>query len=324
MNSSPEAAGHSASRTGPTIAAHPSARAGARLSRARRSRRFPWATILLLLPATALMGVFLFGPIVQAVRVAVTNEALTGPQAVNYGYVGLANFGQLIGDPDFHNAVLISLEYVSASVIGITGMGLLLAYLMLRGVHPRLVRLVSGIVIVAWVVPEIVAGFIWLAFGSNNGTLAMILRPITGGGSDWLIRAPLVLVTLATIWATTAFSMLVFTAGLHGLPSEVLEAATVDGANRAQRIARIELPMLKGTIATNLILVTLSILTDFTLIFTLTAGGPGTSTTTLPIYIFQQAITFTALGYGTAAAVVLIAVAAVVSVLYVILLRVEV
>lgn len=270
------------------------------------------------------MGVFLFGPIVQAVRVAVTNEALTGPQAVNYGYIGLANFGQLIGDPDFHNAVLISLEYVSASVIGITGMGLLLAYLMLRGVHPRLVRLVSGIVIVAWVVPEIVAGFIWLAFGSNNGTLAMILRPITGGGSDWLIRAPLVLVTLATIWATTAFSMLVFTAGLHGLPSEVLEAATVDGANRAQRIARIELPMLKGTIATNLILVTLSILTDFTLIFTLTAGGPGTSTTTLPIYVFQQAITFTVLGYGTAAAVVLIAVAAIVSVLYVILLRVEV
>jgi len=290
----------------------------------RRHRPFSWGTLLLLLPATTLLIIFLFGPIVQAIRVATTNEALTGPQAVNYGFIGLANFSQLWADPDFHNAITVSAEYVSASVIGITGMGLLLAYLMLRGVHPQLVRLVSGIVIVAWVVPEIVAGFIWLAFGGSNGTLAMLLQPLTGGGNDWLIRAPLVLVTMATIWATTAFSMLVFTAGLQGLPTEVLEAATVDGANRWQRIVRVELPMLKSTIATNLILVTLSILTDFTLIFTLTAGGPGTATTTLPIYVFQEAITITVLGYGTAAAVVLIAIAAVVSLLYVVLLRIEV
>jgi multiple sugar transport system permease protein len=292
--------------------------------RMRLLQRFPWSTLLLLIPATALLVVFLFGPIVQAIRVATTNEALTGPQAVNYGFVGLTNFSQLLADPDFHTAIIVSAEYVSASVIGITGMGLLLAYLMLRGVHPHLVRLVSGIVIVAWVVPEIVAAFIWLAFGDANGTLAMILRPITGSGGDWLIRAPLVLVTLATIWATTAFSMLVFTAGLQGLPPEVLEAAIVDGANRWQRIVRVELPMLRNTIATTLILVTLSILTDFTLIFTLTGGGPGTATTTLPIYIFQQAITDTILGYGTAAAVMLIAIAAVVSLLYVILLRIEV
>lgn len=277
-----------------------------------------------MLPATALLVVFLLGPIIQAVRVATTNEALTGPQAINYGFIGLANFSQLFADPDFHSALTISAEYVSASVIGITAMGLLLAYLMRSGVHPLIVRLVSGIVIIAWVVPEIVAGYIWLAFGGNNGTLAMLLQPITGSGSDWLIRAPLVLVTMATIWATTAFSMLVFTAGLHGLPEEVLEAATMDGANLWQRILQVELPMLKGTIAVNLILVTLSILTDFTLIYTITGGGPGTATTTLPLYVFQEAITVTVLGYGTAAAVVLVAVAAVISVLYVTLLRIEV
>jgi multiple sugar transport system permease protein len=203
-------------------------------------------------------------------------------------------------------------------------MGLLLAYLMRRGVHPVLVRLISGIVIIAWVVPEIVAGIIWLAFAGNGSTLAMMLQPITGGGNDWLVRAPLVLVTVATIWATTAFSMLVFTAGLHGLPEEVLEAATVDGANLWQRIVWVELPMLRSTIGINLILVTLSILTDFTLIYTVTAGGPGTATTTLPLYIYQQAITIGVLGYGTAAAVVLIAVAAVISALYVTLLRIEV
>jgi multiple sugar transport system permease protein len=287
-------------------------------------RRLPWANLLLLLPATALLLVFLFGPILQAIRVATTNEALTGPHAVDYGFVGLSNFTKLLSDPDFLNALRVSGEYVGGSVAGISAVGLLLAYLLRRGVHPALVKMVSGVVIVAWVVPEIVAGFIWLAFGGNNGTLAMILGPMTGGGSDLLVSAPLVLVTVATIWATTAFSMLVFAAGLHGLPEEVLEAATVDGANLWQRIVRIELPMLKSTIATNLILVTLTVLTDFTLIYTLTAGGPGTETTTLPLYVFQEAISFTVLGYGTAAAVVLIAVAAIVSLLYVLVLRIEV
>ncbi|HXT35250.1 MAG TPA: sugar ABC transporter permease, partial [Chloroflexota bacterium] len=173
-----------------------------RLVDPRQVRRFPWSTVLLLLPATGLLVVFLFGPIVQAVRVATTNEALTGPQAVHYGFIGLANFSQLFSDPDFHSALTVSAEYVSGSVVGITAMGLLLAYLMRSGVNPLLVRLVSGIVIVAWVVPEIVAGFIWLAFGGSNGTLALILQPITGGGNDWLVRAPLVLVSVATIWAT--------------------------------------------------------------------------------------------------------------------------
>jgi multiple sugar transport system permease protein len=278
-----------------------------------------------LLPATGLLLVFLFGPIVQAIRVATTNEALTGPHAYDYTSVGLSNFTKLFSDPDFINALQVSAEYVAGSVAGISAVGLLLAYLMRRGVHAMLVKIVSGVVIVAWVVPEIVAGFIWLAFGGTNGTLAMILGPIPGGGgSDLLVSAPLVLVTVATIWATTAFSMLIFTAGLHGLSEEVLEAATMDGANLWQRILHIELPMLKSTIATNLILVTLSVLTDFTLIFTLTAGGPGTETTTLPLYVFQEAISFTVLGYGTAAAVVLVAVAAIVSLLYVLLLRIEV
>jgi multiple sugar transport system permease protein len=286
--------------------------------------RIPWSTVLLLLPATALLLVFLFGPIVQAVRVATTNQALTGPHAINYGFTGLANFTELFADPDFHSALVVSAEYVIASVIGITATGLLLAYLMWHGVHPLIVRIVSGVVIIAWVVPEIVAGFIWLAFGGSDGTLAMILQPIAGGGNDWLVRAPLVLVSIATIWATTAFSMLVFTAGLHGLPEEVLEAAIMDGANLWQRILRVELPMLRNTIGTTLILVTLSVLTDFTLIYTITGGGPGTATTTLPLYVFQQAITVTVLGYGTAAAVVLIAVAAVISILYVSLLRIEV
>ncbi len=287
-------------------------------------RRLPWLPVGLLLPATVLLALFLFGPIVQAIIVGTTNEALTGVHAASYQSVGFTNFSRLFSDPDFLNALAVSAQYVVGSVVGITGVGLLLAYLMWHGVHPMVVRVVSGIVIVAWVIPEIVAAFIWRAFGGTGGTLALILTPIAGSGNNALIAAPLVLVCLATVWATAAFSMLVFTAGLHNLPEEVLEAARMDGANLWQRMLRIEIPMLRSTIATTLILVTLSVLTDFTLIYTLTGGGPGTATTTLPVYVFQTAINDTVLGYGTAAAVVLVAVAALVSLLYVLLLRIEV
>lgn len=312
-----------------SVSAQPGQQAVGNAARAQRQRtrrpwHLPWATALLLLPATALLAAFLFGPIVVAIWVATTNQTLTGPQAVTYGFVGLSNFVRLVSDPDFFHALVVSAEYVVVTVLGISGVGLLLAYLMRRGVRKWLVNTVSGIIIIAWVIPEIVAGFIWFAFAGNGGTLAMILAPATGGGGDWLIRAPLVLVCIATIWASAAFSMLVFSAGLQNLPDEVIEAAIVDGASLQQRILRIELPMMKRTIATNLILVTLSILTDFTLIYTLTAGGPGNATSTLPLYVFQEAISFTQLGYGTAAAVVLVAIAAVVSVLYVRFLRIEV
>src|SRR5665213_2530624 len=132
----------------------------ARASWSVRFRRLPWPPALLLLPATGLLVVFLVGPIIQAIRVATTNEALTGPHAYDYTSVGLANFTKLFSDPDFINALQVSAQYVAGSVAGISAVGLLLAYLMRRGVHAVLVKIVSGVVIVAWVVPEIVAGFI--------------------------------------------------------------------------------------------------------------------------------------------------------------------
>ncbi|MGH3275684.1 MAG: carbohydrate ABC transporter permease, partial [Streptosporangiaceae bacterium] len=126
------------------------------------------------------------------------------------------------------------------------------------------------------------------------------------------------------VWAGAAFSMLIFSAGLRGLPDEVVEAAVVDGARPWQRIRQVELPLLRRTFAVNLILVTLSTLTDFTLIYALTGGGPGDATQTLPQYAYQQTFSFAQLGFGDAAAVVLLIVAAVICLLYVWLLKVEV
>ncbi len=178
--------------------------------------------------------------------------------------------------------------------------------------------------IIAWVIPEVVVAFIWFAFAAQGGTLDKALAPFGASHTEWLIRFPLVLVCIATTWGGAALSMLIFTAGLRSIPDEVIEAATVDGARTTQRIRQIELPIMKRTIGVNLILVTIATLTDFTLIYTLTGGGPGDATQTVPQYVYQQTLSFAQLGYGNAAAVMLLLFAALASLLYVWLLRVEV
>lgn len=277
------------------------------------------------LPSVLLVGVFLVGPIIAAFLVSLTNQALTGIHALYYENVGLANYHSLFTDPVFFHSAYLSLLYVMlTAVIGETGLGLLVAYLMHRGASRLVIRFVGSTMIAAWVVPEIVAAFLWLAFGSQGGTLDTILRPVGLGHYAWLSQLPLILVSLATVWAGAAFSMLIFSAGLRGLPEEAIEAAVMDGARPWQRIRQVELPMLRRTFAVNLILVTMTTFTDFTLIYALTGGGPGDATQTLPQYAYQQTFSFGQLGLGDAAAVVLLIVTAAICLLYVRLLKVEV
>jgi multiple sugar transport system permease protein len=132
------------------------------------------------------------------------------------------------------------------------------------------------------------------------------------------------IVCIANLWRGVAFSMLLFGAGLRNISHEVKEAATLDGASTWQRLAWVILPIMKPTIVTNFILVTIGNLSDFTLIYALTHGGPGSATQTLPLYIYEQAFSYYELGYGTAIAMLLIAIGAIASFIYVRLLRTEI
>lgn len=130
-------------------------------------------------------------------------------------------------------------------------------------------------------------------------------------------------VIVANTWRGTAFSMLLYASALEGIPPELFEAASMDGANIWKRVRYITLPLLKGTIATDLVLITLATLSDFTLVWVMTAGGPGFKTQLLTIYTYQQAFKFYELGYGTAISLLILAVGAVLSLLYLRILRIE-
>ncbi|MFY9637054.1 MAG: sugar ABC transporter permease [Cellulosimicrobium cellulans] len=279
------------------------------------------ARLLPVLPAVLLLLVFLAGPVLWAFHASFTNAALTGRNARSPGWVGLENYQRLITDPVLPLSLVLTVVFVGGSaILGQNLLGLALALLMKRARRP-VAAVVGTAVVAAWVLPEIVAAFAAYAYFSRDGTLNQILGGLGFGQPDWLYSFPMVAIMLANIWRGTAFSMLVYRAALDDVPGEVTEAALMDGASGWQRLAYVTIPMIRSSIATNLMLITLQTLAVFTLIWVMTAGGPANASTTLPVLAYQEAFKFGDIGYGTAVASVLILIGLVFGAAYVRLLR---
>ncbi|WUW16147.1 sugar ABC transporter permease [Streptomyces sp. NBC_01465] len=289
------------------------------MSTLRRAGRFGW---LPLTPAVVLLLVFLAGPIGYCVYIAFTNMQLTGSSSTDF--VGFANFRRAFADPVFRNAVWLTLVFtVISSLVGQNSLGLLLATLMRRASKP--VRTLTGaFVIAAWVLPEIVAAFLLYAFFRREGTLNGILDWLHLPSQNWLYTLPIIAVSFANVWRGTAFSMLIYSAALGEIPQDITEAAEVDGASGLRRFWHITLPMIRRSIATNLMLNTLQTLSVFGLIWAMTRGGPGNRSETLPVFMYDQAFNKSLIGYGTAVALLLLLISSLFSVVYLRLLKTEV
>lgn len=282
--------------------------------------RFQASSVVWLMPGLVLMGALLIVPVVYALYLGFTNLELLGPHAQSYQFTGTANIVRMIHDTVFvHSVVLTVIFVVGSGIVAQTILGMALALLMQRALAPLRLS-VGAIVILAWVLPEISAAFIWYAAAQAHGTISLI----TGAtNTNYLSSDAMLIVCVANAWRNTAFSMLVFSAGLRNVSEEVDEAAQLEGAGYWRRLFSVTLPIIRPTIITNLLLITLLTLSDFTLIFAMTQGGPGNDTSTLPVYMYIEAFQFNELGYGTAIALALILIGGVFAVIYTRQLRSE-
>ncbi len=269
-----------------------------------------------LAPAIIIMVIFLVGPIVWSFYGSLTNAALTGPNAAHSSFIGLDNYVKLWNDPVFPLSLWLTVIFTLGSAVisqNVLGLGIALV---INRANRRLGTLVSSFVVAAWILPEIVAAFVCYAYFSKDGTLNQILAAFGMTGPNWLYSFPMFAIILANIWRGTAFSLLVYQAALNDVPPEIKEAAMIDGASGAKRLLYVTIPMIKNTITTNLMLITLQTLSVFTLIYVMTAGGPGNDSTTLPVLAYKEAFRFSNIGYGTAIATVLLLIGAVFSIIY--------
>ncbi|UOQ86816.1 carbohydrate ABC transporter permease [Gracilibacillus salinarum] len=280
-------------------------------------------SIFFLLPSWLLLLIFFIGPILLTFYFSFTNLALTGAQAQQMQFVGFDNFVMMFQDANFRISVVKTILFLLLSaIIGQQLLGFLLAFLM-KEKNTTFRRIIGIIIIAGWVTPEIVVAFCWVAFLNDNGTLNAIIQALGMNGVTWLYTFPLISVCIANIWHGTAFSMLVFQASLDDVPKSIEEAAKIDGASKLQILFRLIIPIVKGSIVTNMILVTLQTLGVFTLIYAMTGGGPGTATQTLPIFMYNQAFVNYQLGYGTAISLVLLLIGVVASLFYIRSMKVQ-
>lgn len=272
-------------------------------------------------PACALLLVFVVGPILYSLYLAFTDTRLTGAAAANPRWIGFDNFSRLLESPGLVNAVWLTTVFVVGSaVIGQNVLGLTIA-LLLRNRSTLVKALVGAVIVSAYVFPEIVPSFMWFSLLSTDGLVNTILAAVNLPAQSVLTDQPMVAIILADVWRATAFSMLVYSAALSDIPSDLMEAANLDGAGYVRILRSITLPLLRPTMFTNLMIITLPTLSLFTTIFVLTGGGPGDQSETMPIFMYRQAFQFGDLAYGTAISMVLLGMGAVITIIYVLTLR---
>ncbi len=265
-----------------------------------------------LVPAVLLMAVFFVWPIILTIYYSFTNLALTGSAVANQQFVGLANYKRMFSDSAVQISIVTTLVFLVGSVVGQTVLGFLIAFMM-KSKHKTFRRVVGSVVLAGWVMPETVAAICAYTFFTDKGTFNAILNFFHIGSVSWLFSLPLLSVVLANIWHGTAFSMMVYQSALDNVPGDVVESAKIDGAGKWQTLFHITIPIIKDTMMTNTMLITLSTLGTFGMVYTMT----GTTVQTLPIFMYIRAFKNYELGYGTAISMLVLLIGVVFSIFYV-------
>lgn len=279
--------------------------------------------VAFLAPSLLLMAVFVVAPGLAAVGLSFTDWQLTGPAAQHPSFIGLNNYGRLLGSPQFRDAALRTTQFVFwSAIVGQFVLGLLAALLLARK-DVRLKGLWGAAILLPLVVPESVAAFAWAAMLSSgpNSTANRLIELLGAEPVAWLQQYAFASIVVVNIWRGIAFAMILFAAALEGVPQEINEAALVDGASARQILSRITLPLIKHAIVLYMLLTTIGTVTVFGLVYFLTRGGPGGQTTLFSIFIYDRAFQFFQIGLGSAASVILLGAVLAIGLMYVRLLR---
>jgi multiple sugar transport system permease protein len=269
-------------------------------------------------PALALVAVFLVYPALWTIYLGLTNYRLTGLAAARPEVVGLDNYTRALTDADFLNSLWLTLLYVLGSaVIGQCVLGFVLAW-SLRGAPPAVRTVVESLVMLAWILPSSVVAFLWIALlDRDTGTLNALLGT---PGMGWLLSYPMLSIIVFNTWRGTAFSMLLFGAALNAVPPSQLETARMSGASGWQQLRDVVFPHIRGHVLTNLLLISLWTFNDFAP-YLITAGGPDGRSEILPVFVYQTAIFDGQLGFGSAISLLMLLINLVLAVVYLRLLR---
>ena len=269
--------------------------------RNRRNRDALWGYFFLL---PQLIGLLVFSliPLVSVFYLSMVTWDGLGPIT----FVGLGNFIDQLQNSDLHIALLNTLFFTLITVPGGLIFALLVA-LALNNVRGKTVYRV--LYFMPFITGSVAVGVIWsLLLNGDFGLINALLKSVFHAkGVGWLTDARFVIPSIATvaIWQGLGFNMIIFLAGLQGIPVSYSEAARIDGANKFQLFWRVTLPMLTPTIFFTAVISILNSFQVFDLAFILTGGGPGKDSYTIVYHIYHLGFENATFGAASAAAVIL-------------------
>ena len=279
--------------------------------------RSRWTAAVFVAPVVLYLLAFQFYPLAQQFYLSLTDTSLLNPSRQTF--VGLENYRDILSDPEFHQALRVTVVYTLVCVAGSILLGLGAALLLDRPFRGR--GIARALVTIPWAAPPVAAAliFVWL-YNAQYGLVSRASQALglSAGGFNWLdepsFALPAILIT--TLWQIFPFSAVVILAALQGVPSELREAAVIDGADRLSVFKAVVWPTIRPTVALLALLITVWSLRRFDVIWIMTQGGPLGETNTLVIDLYRRAFVYLDLGRAAAVGIVGLAVAVLVTLVY--------
>ncbi|WP_426517400.1 carbohydrate ABC transporter permease [Diaminobutyricibacter sp. McL0618] len=254
-------------------------------------------------PNLILMAIFLFLPIVWAVQLSFQESNGFGTPT----WVGWDNYVKLVNDPvfwqSFGNTIVFTVLTVPITLGGGLGLAVLMnSVLPARGVFRTIIVLPM---VISGVASGMIAGII---FYQSNGIINKVLTALGLSPVAWQSEGvpAMISVVIVAIWLRIGFNMIIFLAGLQGISPELYEAARIDGASRWQQFRSITVPLVGPSTFFLLIMNVIASFQVFDLIFVMTGGGPGNSTSVLVTYAYRNGFQIREQGYGAAIGIVIL------------------
>jgi ABC-type sugar transport systems, permease components len=254
-------------------------------------------------PAALLFGAFFIYPLGRGAWLSLTDWSGLGSAR----FVGLANFGEFLGDARALHDVGTTLLFALGSAPLLNIAGLALALLVDR--EGKRAAALRGLAYMPAVVSPLIMGYLWYyILQPGRGWLASIAQAAAPGlaSLDWYSSggAAMAVLVLVNVWQYAGMTMVVYLAGLQAVPQELLEAARMDGASGQRVFWQVKLPLLMPSVKVNVVTNIIGSLSVFDVIVSLTDGGPGYATESLSLYIYRMCYGGS-VGYSTAVALVL-------------------
>jgi multiple sugar transport system permease protein len=289
--------------------------------RRRPQRRSQWKGLLYITPAMALVIVFFILPVMFTFWMSLHKWPLLGGQK----FIGLGNYIRMMSDSRFYSALGFTAYYTVIITIAIFALAFPLAMFVER--QRRMVGVYRTAIFMPVVIGLASASLLWVWFanvdvGFLNPFLAFLGLADLKSNFFASFDSAFIVICLMVVWKVAGFTMIILLTGLQAIPTELGEAARIDGANRWKRFIFVTLPLMRKTMALSLILSVTGSILAFDQFYIMTAGGPQNKMISVVYYIFNQSFVSFNLGYGAAMSLVLLAILVLISIFQLWLLRV--